>query len=193
MDFLNAAGRFTEALEVVNDMLEDEAYSSNSWSSAGLTYYFAGQPERGVEHYQEALQLFNIRNMISEAGRTYVYAQRYDEAIELLEKYAPREENSRNLGNLSISYFHKGEFEKANSILDLLKERSNQSSVGSPSFYVALVMAQMNKKEEAFKYLEKAFDTHEVEMYWLNVEPPFQPLYDDPRWQQMLNKVGFSD
>jgi len=34
---------------------------------------------------------------------------------------------------------------------------------------------------------------HEVEMYWFKVEPPFQPLHDDPRWQEMLDKVGFPD
>jgi len=32
---------------------------------------------------------------------------------------------------------------------------------------------------------------YEVEMYWLKVEPPFKPLYNDPRWQEMLDKVGF--
>ena len=42
-------------------------------------------------------------------------------------------------------------------------------------------------------FLEKAYEDREVEMYWLKVEPPFEPLYDDPRWQIMLDKVGFSD
>jgi len=33
----------------------------------------------------------------------------------------------------------------------------------------------------------------EVEMYWLKVEPPFEPLRNDPRWQEMLDKVGFPE
>jgi len=36
------------------------------------------------------------------------------------------------------------------------------------------------------EWLEKAYKDHEVEMYWLKVEPPFEPLHDDPRWQVML-------
>ena len=28
-------------------------------------------------------------------------------------------------------------------------------------------------------------------MYWVKVEPPFEPLRSDPRWQEMLDKVGF--
>lgn len=38
------------------------------------------------------------------------------------------------------------------------------------------------------EWLEKAY---QVEMYWLKVEPPLEPLHDDPRWQVMLDKVGF--
>ncbi len=32
---------------------------------------------------------------------------------------------------------------------------------------------------------------NEVELYWLKVKPEFEPLHDDPRWQVMLDKVGF--
>ena len=32
-----------------------------------------------------------------------------------------------------------------------------------------------------------------VEMIWLKVEPPFEPLRSDPRWQEMLDKVGFPE
>jgi len=43
------------------------------------------------------------------------------------------------------------------------------------------------------EWLEKAYQDHEVEMYWLKVEPPFEPLRGDPRWQEMLDKVGFPE
>lgn len=45
----------------------------------------------------------------------------------------------------------------------------------------------------AFEWLEKAYQDHEVEMYWLKVEPSFEPLRSDPRWQGMLDKVGFPE
>ena len=61
--------------------------------------------------------------------------------------------------------------------------------------------AKMREIDLAFDWLEKAYQDHEVEMYWLKVEPPFEPLHDDPRWQEMparqaldgLDKVGFPD
>ena len=35
------------------------------------------------------------------------------------------------------------------------------------------------------------YEDHEVQMYWLKVETPFQPLHNDPRWKEMLDKGDF--
>ena len=57
--------------------------------------------------------------------------------------------------------------------------------------YDAIQDVALNDLESAFEWLEKAYQDHENEMYWLKVEPPFEPLRSDPRWQVMLDKVGF--
>jgi len=41
--------------------------------------------------------------------------------------------------------------------------------------------------------LEKAYQDREKEMCWLKVEPTFESLRSDPRWQEMLDKVGFPE
>jgi hypothetical protein len=51
----------------------------------------------------------------------------------------------------------------------------------------------MQEIDLAFKWLEKAYIDREVEMYWLKMEPHFTPLRSDPRWKEMLKKVGFPD
>ena len=56
-----------------------------------------------------------------------------------------------------------------------------------------MIYAQMGEIDLSFRWLEKAYETHEVEMYWLKVEPPFKPIHNDPRWQLMLDKVGFPE
>jgi hypothetical protein len=67
------------------------------------------------------------------------------------------------------------------------------TQANSPSFYLAMIYAQLGEIDTAFEWLEKAYQDHEVEMYWLKVEPPFEPLRNDPRWQVMLDKVGFPE
>jgi len=40
---------------------------------------------------------------------------------------------------------------------------------------------------------KKAYSDRQAELYCLKTEPPFEPLYTDTRWQQMLDKVGFPE
>ncbi len=35
----------------------------------------------------------------------------------------------------------------------------------------------------------KSYETHELEMIWLKVEPPFEPLRSDPRWQECCKRL----
>jgi len=41
--------------------------------------------------------------------------------------------------------------------------------------------------------LSGSYQDHEVEMFKLKIEPPFEPLHNDPRWQEILDKVGFPE
>ena len=78
-------------------------------------------------------------------------------------------------------------------IIEKLKERSAQNAGGSPSFYLAMIYSVMGEIDQAFDWLEKSYEDHEVEMYWLKVEPPFEPIRGDPRYQEMLDRVGFPE
>jgi ribosomal protein L21E len=49
----------------------------------------------------------------------------------------------------------------------------------------------MDQKDKALQSLQKAFTDHEVEMVWLKVDPLFQSLHNDPRFQNLLGEIGF--
>ena len=92
---------------------------------------------------------------------------------------------------LAISYYNTNRPNETNRILDELKLKSNKNAGGSPSFYSAMIYSVMENADLAFAWLGKAYQNHEVEMYWLQVEPPFETLRSDPRYQVMVDKVGF--
>ena len=54
-----------------------------------------------------------------------------------------------------------------------------------------MLHAQMDNIDGAFDWLDKVDQDPELEMYWLKVEPLSEILRNDPRWQEMLEKVGF--
>ncbi len=195
VDFLVASGRFDEALETSLNILNNDFGASGSWSTTGLSYYFSGLEKEALSHYEEALEKFpDVHSIIIDGARTFIYTGQYERAIDVL-KF--QEENletaaSRVLALLAIAYDKTGNTDMAGKLLSILQDRAVSGAVGgSPSFYSAMVLAQRNEIEKAFDFLQRAYDNREVEMFWLKVEPPFEPLREDLRWYGLLQKVGF--
>jgi TolB-like protein/class 3 adenylate cyclase len=195
-DFLITSGRFEEAVKEIELNLKTDPLSPFSWGYKILSLYFNNQPEEALNVINTAFEL-NLgegnNSHTMEASRVYLYVGVYDKVVETIQKYLNDLIAPRPRGTLAIAFYHLGEHDKANDLLDEIKAQSEKSSGGSPSFYVSMIYAQMGEIDMAFEWLEKAYQDHEVEMYWLKVEPPFKPLHNDPRWQQMLNKVGFPE
>ena len=59
-----------------------------------------------------------------------------------------------------------------------------------PAYYMALVYAGLGEKDEAFDWLEKAYQEHSWELVGLKVHPGFDPLRSDPRFQDIVHRVG---
>ena len=153
---------------------------------------FDNQPIKAVQHYETGMKLFPSVGKTNGLARFYIYTEKYHEVISLLEDYIGTENQyPRTLGNLAIAYYYTDQQAKSETMLEELKKKSEASPVGSPAFYIAMAYAQMAEPDLAFEWLDKSFLDKEVEMYWLKVEPPFEPLRGDSRWQEMLDKVGF--
>jgi hypothetical protein len=56
---------------------------------------------------------------------------------------------------------------------------------------IAMVYVKLGDRDKAFTYLERAFAEHSGDMIFLNVEPGFDPIRDDPRFKALIRRIGF--
>lgn len=56
--------------------------------------------------------------------------------------------------------------------------------------HVAIAYARMGDREGAFKWLEKAYDQRISIITNINIEPELEPLHSDPRWDDLLKRIG---
>ncbi len=189
-NFLIASGRFDEAVDRAEIEIKIDPFNPEAWNNWTLSLYFSKQPQQALKSMETRP---NVTATLIEASRVYLYLEKYSMVIEAMEQIIKDWRTPRPLGTMTIAYYHLGELEMSNGLLEEIKALSEESSLGSPSFYLAMIYAQMGEIDTAFEWLDKAYQDHEVEMYWLKVEPPFEPLHDDPRWQVMLDKVGFPE
>jgi tetratricopeptide (TPR) repeat protein len=196
-DYHLSLGQFDEGYDGAILNVEIDSRNFNAWQGIITSSYFAGQDPKSK--IKDALTTPIVRDniwVLTESARVYMYLGMYDQAIsisqQLLRDY-PEIRSPRMSAIEAISYLKTNRIDKTNQIIEELIQRSEVSSSGSPSFYLAMIYAQKGEIDLAFDFLGKAYQDNEVELYWLKVEPPFEPLRTNSRWQEMLNRIGFPD
>ncbi len=194
INLLFMTGRLEEANEKARG-LESPEFLPIRWNAKGIVLSLIGKHEEAIRYQKIAIKKAPEQSSLYlDLGRLYVYAGYPDSAIQVLERsmeiagYQP----PITLGLLGIAYFKTGKEAKANDMLNELNERWERTGPsGSPAFCSAMVYAAIGGKEQAFEWLEKSFKAHEIEMIWLKMEPAFKSLKNDPRYQSLLDRVGF--
>ena len=81
-----------------------------------------------------------------------------------------------------------GRREDARRILDQLIEKSRQQYVAADS--IAAVYATLGEKDEALRWLDRAFEEHSGGFYSYMFRPEFRPLRSDQRFADLLRRIG---
>jgi len=86
------------------------------------------------------------------------------------------------------AYSHAGRRKDALRLLDELKQRRQKGYVPAGAFVNAYL--GMEDREQAFAWLEQAYQEQSNILQFLRVYPYFDPLRDDPRFKDLLHRVG---
>ena len=96
-----------------------------------------------------------------------------------------------NTAKLGCLYGKAGKREEAQEILDDFLERSKRGYF-SP-YLIASVYASLGEKDKVFVWLEKALEKRDPNNWYIKVEPMFDDLHSDPRWTELMEKMGLAD
>src|SRR5207247_10304841 len=89
---------------------------------------------------------------------------------------------------LAITYTRMGRQMEARNILAQLLEAREKRYVSAP--VIAAVYVALGDKEEAFRWLERAFAEHSGILQWIAFLPEFRPLRSDKRFPNLLRRIG---
>jgi Flp pilus assembly protein TadD len=74
---------------------------------------------------------------------------------------------------------------------DVLEELQSANPHGAMN--IAVLYSCLNDKDNAFAWLQRAYEDHDASLRWLRSNLVIEDLQDDPRWEALLQKVGVSD
>lgn len=113
----------------------------------------------------------------------------YEEAVTALQKSIPLSGDSPDeTASLGCVYARSGRKAEARKIVEDLKELSKRRYIAAS--VIAQLYVALGEKDQAFAWLDKAYDDHDFILVLLKVEPSFDGLRSDPRFAALLKRIG---
>lgn len=191
--FLSEMGRFDEAVAQAKEARSIDPLSPVAGIYLGKVLLFARRNAEAIEELQKTVEL-NPNFWVARAELGEAYEQKGD-LDGALKEYLHARDLEVNVPLVKAlvgrAYALLGRKADAQKTIDELTELSKRSYV--PQYNFAIIYAGLGNKDEAFSYLNRACDDRSYYMPWLKVDPQLDSLRDDPRFEDLLKRVGLSE
>jgi eukaryotic-like serine/threonine-protein kinase len=185
---LSLLGRHDEAIAEVTRAKELDPLAPLIAQNLGYRLFFARRYDEAIAELKKVLEIDpNLDYVYMTLGYTYAGKGQFKEAIAAYLEAIRLGDTSTSIQiYLGAAYAQNGEREKAQAILKQLQTTKEYVSPGE----LAILYGALGDKEAAFASLEKAYAEHDLQLQFLKADPAFDPLRDDPRFQDLLRRIG---
>jgi TolB-like protein/Flp pilus assembly protein TadD len=180
-------GHSDEALAELLKARELDPLSSIIARQLATPYYLKRDNIRAIELLRQANELGPAFTTPWEIG-VYIQNGKFDEALAELEK-AKRERKSDSLLIYSTGMVYAAQGKRAEA-LQIIKELEGMSGANlDQAHWIAKIYAALNEKELAFSWLERGLAAGAIAIFFKD-EPVWDPIRSDPRFADLLRRMG---
>ncbi len=188
---LGYLGRFDEAFRESELARRLDPLSLIIAADNGVLLYYSRQHDRAIEQFRSVLEMdpqFSRAKMV-----VWAYAEKgmYAEALSMLEQaQGTFGDHPWFWSSLTHIAGRSGKRERARQALAKLKQLYRPQRTDPQTLVLAYL--GMGDKEEAMAWLEKAYSQHSTSMATLKVDPLWDPLRGDPRFEDLMRRAGLA-
>jgi tetratricopeptide (TPR) repeat protein len=155
----------------------------------GWQYWWAGQYEEAIDEARKSLELDpDLAVGLYVLGSAYAEKGMYEEAIKAHQRAGVLSPDWKSA--LGRTYALAGRQDEARLVLAELEADPTTWD----TWFIAQIYAVLGGKDEAFRWLEAAYE-HPRHPYlpWIRHPPAFKPLHDDPRFGDLLRRMNLPE
>jgi len=190
LPYLSMLGRLDEAMAEIKRAQQLDPLSPIISANAGSLYVLKRDLSPAIEEFKKVIELdpnFPIAHDF--LGCAYLKQGHQQEAIAELQKGVELSGRaSQELGFLGYGYGALGKRAEARALLKELEERYARKE--SPAMHLAAVYAGLGEKDQAFAWLERDFQDRTGLLIFITTLPDYDTLRDDPRYTDLLRRMG---
>lgn len=182
--FLTYLGKFSEALEQNQRALELDPTDSlaNTW--LGYVYFYQRDYGRAISQIQQALEIDpNYRLAYLTLIQCYLAQGNNDKTAETIEKLLTSTRQPEAAARVKKIYATQG-------FKAFIRGYFAGTNNGANPF-AAGILASVGDKDVAFSILNRAFAAHSLLLLNVKYSPLFDPLRSDPRYADLIRRIGF--
>jgi TolB-like protein/DNA-binding winged helix-turn-helix (wHTH) protein/Tfp pilus assembly protein PilF len=190
-EYLALQGRFEEASFEMARARQLDPLSLIMAADNGAILYFSRQYDPAIRQLRGVLEMEPNFPRAHVLDYAYVQTGQFELALKDIESWRQIDDTPLPLATLAVVYGRSGHNEEAKRIIAALEDHNHRGPAGIAPALVAH-MGLLEDKEQTLAYLEKACEEHSTLLTALKVDPLYDPLRNDPRFQSILHKVGLT-
>ncbi len=194
--YLSPLGRHDDAIAEMKKAIQLDPFSPRIQSFLGRTYIWARRYDDALAHLHQTTQMFpNFAIDHQRLAHLYAYRGEFHNAIaeetrtRILAGEDPRSvvELEESFRTAFASRGPRGYWEK---LLELSQRSDNPPEAYTTNDGLAILYARLGEKEKALGTLEQAYYERQLHMTEIGIEPAFDTLQSEPRFQELLRRIG---
>lgn len=189
--YLSVMQRFDEARSEAQLAQQLDPLSIEKQTSIGDVLLNERRYDDALVEYQKALEMDTNSGLVHWClGRTFLEKGRFEESIASFKRSIPLSgESPDETVDLARAYARSGNKTEANKILSSLLLTSKERYI-SPTT-IGSIYAALGENDKAFDAFEKALHDRDYLLVLVKIDPMFDPVRLDPRFSDLVRRVGF--
>lgn len=191
-EFLMATGRFEEGIAQARKAQRFDPLGLIINTLLGMAYFLSGDFDRSIAECKKTLKMApDYLPVYIWLGLSYCKKGMYNEAIGLFQhgRAISIKKNTKMITLLGYAYASDGQLHEEELILNELDVMAKFGYVSS--FERARIAVGDGDQESALNYLEAALEERSTWLTWINVDPTFDELRSQPRFEAIIAKMNF--
>jgi eukaryotic-like serine/threonine-protein kinase len=189
---LSNQGRHAQALREAERARELEPFNTRINALEGQFLIHAGRTDEALARLQATIAL-DPNHVLPRtfAASAYIEKGMFQQAIAEARKASDMTHRtmSHPLGLLGYALAKSGDATQARAVLDELLTASRARYVAP--YGIALVYNALGERDETLVWLERGFEQRDHKMNLLKVDPKWNNLHGDPRFEDLVRRIGF--